>query len=222
MKKQTIVKTIRSSVVSLLLTAGVSANASTTWDFVSMANSEYGISTLSLLGDGFTVDITGTKGGNAAYAYLDSGHGGLGVCGSLTPGKQCSPASDDNITTGEILTMTFNNAVTIDKIWFNNNHDGDGTLDGNNINIGGLDYSLIRYNSVTLDDWTPLKSFYVAAGGSLSFRLADVSHDQFYVSGMQVSAVPLPAAAWLFGSALLGFGALRRKQKAGSSEMAVS
>lgn len=28
-----------------------------------------------------------------------------------------------------------------------------------------------------------------------------------------ISAVPLPAAAWLFGSALLGMGALRRKQK---------
>ena len=37
-----------------------------------------------------------------------------------------------------------------------------------------------------------------------------------------VSAVPLPAAAWLFGSALLGLGALRRKQKAGASEMALA
>jgi hypothetical protein len=41
-------------------------------------------------------------------------------------------------------------------------------------------------------------------------------------SASQISAVPLPAAAWLFGSALLGFGALRRKQKAGNSEMAVA
>jgi hypothetical protein len=129
MKKQTIDKTIRSTFAALLLTAGVSANASTTWDFVSMANSgEYGISTLSLLGDGFSVDITGTKNGNAAYAYLDRGHGGLGVCGTLTGTQQCSPGSDDNITTGEILKMTFNKAVTIDKIWFNNNHDGDGSL----------------------------------------------------------------------------------------------
>ena len=38
-----------------------------------------------------------------------------------------------------------------------------------------------------------------------------------------VSAVPLPAAAWLFGSALMGFGALRRKQKSGEkSEMATA
>jgi hypothetical protein len=41
-------------------------------------------------------------------------------------------------------------------------------------------------------------------------------------STSQISAVPLPAAAWLFGSALLGLGALRRKQKAGNSEMAVA
>ena len=39
----------------------------------------------------------------------------------------------------------------------------------------------------------------------------------------QISAVPLPAAAWLFGSALLGFGAMRRKQKGSNkTEMAVA
>lgn len=42
-----------------------------------------------------------------------------------------------------------------------------------------------------------------------------------YGASTQVSAVPLPGAALLFGSALMGFGALRRKQKAGGkSEMA--
>lgn len=37
----------------------------------------------------------------------------------------------------------------------------------------------------------------------------------------EVSAVPLPAAALLFGSSLLGAGALRRKQKAGKEVVAV-
>jgi hypothetical protein len=34
------------------------------------------------------------------------------------------------------------------------------------------------------------------------------------ISSGQVSAVPIPAAAWLFGSALAGLGWLRRKQTA--------
>ena len=42
-------------------------------------------------------------------------------------------------------------------------------------------------------------------------------------STSEISAVPLPAAAWLFGSAVLGFGALRRKQKGSTkSEMATA
>ena len=50
--------------------------------------------------------------------------------------------------------------------------------------------------------------------------LLEISTDGALASSSQISAVPLPAAAWLFGSALLGFGALRRKQKASNSEMA--
>jgi hypothetical protein len=221
MRKQSIVKTIRISFAALLLSAGVTANASTTWDFVSMANTvpgEKGFSILSLTGDGFSLDITGTKFGGAAFAYLDAGHGGLGVCGVLTSSLQCSPSSDDNITTGDVLTMTFHQAVTIDKIWFNNNHDGDGTLSGNKIKIGGTDYSLVLATGVPSfnDDWTPGVSFSVSAGGSLSFMLASTDADQFYVSGMTVTAaIPEPEtyAMLLAGLGLLGFAARRRKQK---------
>lgn len=229
MKKQTIVKTIRISFAALLLTAGVTANA-TTFDFVSMANpfhavsnptgiGEQGFSTLSLSGTGFTVAITGTKGSGAAFAYLDAGHGGLGVCGVLTSTKQCNPGNDDNVTTGEVLKLTFSNAVTINSIWFNNNHDGDGTLSGNKIKIGGTDYALVPATGVPSynDDWKPSSSFSVASGGSLLVTLASTNADQFYISGMTVTAaIPEPEtyALLLAGLGLLGFAARRRAKKA--------
>ena len=59
----------------------------------------------------------------------------------------------------------------------------------------------------------------IALAGEYVLKIAT---DGANSSTSQISAVPLPAAAWLFGSAVLGFGALRRKQKAGNSEMAVA
>ena len=59
-------------------------------------------------------------------------------------------------------------------------------------------------------------------GSQYVLALSSADSNAFGVS-TQVSAVPLPGAALLFGSALMGFGALRRKQKsAGKSEMAAA
>lgn len=60
----------------------------------------------------------------------------------------------------------------------------------------------------------------IALAGEYVLRM---STDGANSTTSQISAVPLPAAAWLFGSALLGFGAMRRKQKGSTkTEMAVA
>ncbi|WP_419810552.1 VPLPA-CTERM sorting domain-containing protein [Bacterioplanoides sp.] len=41
----------------------------------------------------------------------------------------------------------------------------------------------------------------------------DADYDDIIIAMRQISPVPLPAAAWLFGSALLGFGLTRYKRK---------
>jgi hypothetical protein len=57
-------------------------------------------------------------------------------------------------------------------------------------------------------DWLNLEAvFFSAEGNQFGFGSATVELDN-----VVVSAVPIPAAVWLFGSALAGLGWLRRKQ----------
>lgn len=64
--------------------------------------------------------------------------------------------------------------------------------------------------------WTSLTALVVGTGNDV-LRFAAVGTSDSYggnLDNVGLNAVPLPAAAWLFGSALIGFGALRRKQLA--------
>jgi hypothetical protein len=154
------------------------------------------------------------------FAYLDWNRAGLGVCKDASPPSganpgssrnSCLPSSDDNITINEYLEITFDQDVLVNNIWFNNNHDGgfnsDAVVDMVDI---GIDMSLSAYGLLEgyAGDANGIGSFLVRQGEKL--RVA-FNNEQFYVSAMEVSAVPLPTAVWLFGTALIGFVGLGRR-----------
>lgn len=54
----------------------------------------------------------------------------------------------------------------------------------------------------------------LTAGAQYVLKIAVSGGATAFSASTQVSAVPLPAAAWLFGSALLGLGLFRRRKQA--------
>lgn len=86
--------------------------------------------------------------------------------------------------------------------------DTDGVFD-NSATFDNSPAGILQYWNVTGSQ--PVNMLNLSAGLYVFSVLLDPTPDGG--SSGNVSAVPVPAAAWLFGSALFGAGALRRKQK---------
>ena len=178
----------------------------------------------SVFTDGFAANPllqvigTGQWTGGTAYAYLDgpsSGRqAGLGVCKTLTnPGKQCTPSNDDNVTTGETLTLTFNDMVTLVDIMFRGENHFDvgapapGELQANEtLFINGM-ASTFGTAVATLAG--------IGASDVFTFTFGGQMPEQFYVNVIDARRVQVPEPATLgilgAGIALFGFVGRRRK-----------
>ena len=157
-------------------------------------------SSYSTTSDGITVTVTTPTAGHSLKYFSTSGIDGIGASSGLL-----DPAA---VQQGESLTVSFSEEVTVGSITFNQ-WDGDrATLSstGGNLVLDGDSCPLLTFSctSETYD----LSSL----GGITSFTVTgDNFISAFLLAGLgDVQAVPVPAAGWLFLSALLGLAGKKR------------
>mgnify|MGYP006179332527 CR=1 FL=1 len=196
--------------VVLLSMASLSMAATYDYDFDADEN-ERGAQPLNF-GD---LNVYGYKDGSSANAYLDSGNlAGLGVCGALLDQQSgtnwCDPSSDDNLQVDEMLEVVFDASKKISVVGINGAH-----ISANDAWVSiwtdtqGWDLLQVVSDKITLGFYlTTLKVF---GQGAFDDQEGRTTAD-LYVAG--INEVPIPAAAWLFGSALLGLTGLRRRKVA--------
>ena len=127
----------------------------------------------------------------------------------------------------ETVTVTFSEEVTLDRLWLGNwennvlgfgdratlsysggaSGSGNFDLNGSDGNKGFFDPFDFFDTNLSLDEFTitPVVGGKNSDGARVktSFRLYEA----------EVSPVPLPAAAWLFGSAIAGLGLVGRRRR---------
>lgn len=152
--------------------------------------------------DGITVSFTALQAGEAVayYGGIINAEKGIGINGVSC----CDSAALGN---SEAVTVTFSSAVTIDSIRMGQWQGPDKvffTSAAGNFTFDAETAIFSSYETFDISSLGAITSF-TLIGGSTGTQ---ATLNQL----IGVTSVPVPAAAWLFGSALIGLAGIGRKR----------
>lgn len=147
--------------------------------------------------------VTVTSTSSTGHVFFDSDTAGIGVCTD----SDCINDDDEEINAGETLTLSLSTMQDVSGIYVvKYNHDIPG---GGDIKINGVDFGIGAGGSI-------LGVAGLTGVTNLTFGVGS-SGKEYYIRKMttdptQFSVIPIPAAAWMLGSGLIGLTVVARKR----------
>lgn len=195
--------------------ANLGVAGGTAYDLVQMSVAGISVDitaiTLDNNGSGAINSISPLSGGPGVYVSSTTS-GNIGVLSNLTGDGTNLDGGFTSTDLDEGLVFSFSQVVSLDFL----NLDSFSGGDDFNLTVDGITY-LVDHNASDVSPFvtnaaTTDKFFIHNITGTDFIIWADGDSDSFRVGGLDVSAVPVPAAIWLFASGLLGLVGLSRRK----------
>lgn len=209
---------IRNSLIALGMASAMSATAGTiipadlTVDFRDAPWNNAAHNQSNYTDGNTTATASASFGTETPVLFANDGFDGLGV---LKPGYE-----NDEVDPGELLTISFAEAVDVQQVWITdlfdfgtpeNTSNPDGEEGFAKITFEDGSTTTYSFYGINSDQWNGEQVFTVQGSDKVTQMdfWSTAAGDEFSVAGFNV---PEPATLILFGLGLAGLGAARRKQ----------